>query len=222
MALGDRGMTHPVDNNSEFIMDSDEEDIDLHPVAVAAPTATVAAPIVATPAAAAPVFTAPANTGVLPAVPTAIAPAGPAAPTVVAPPAPAAPVVIAPHAPATPTVTAPGPAIPVSPAAPVVIAPVGVIGLAVPGVPLVAPGFDIPPGFAAASGVDLPYPAQLNNIAPFYCITRGCIIRVYTDWSLVAAYMHGVSGAFCKRHPTYTAAISTFNTALTHGTVQVV
>ncbi|GBE84256.1 hypothetical protein SCP_0602340 [Sparassis crispa] len=124
--------------------------------------------------------------------------------------------------PTAPAVVAPGPTIPVGPAAPAVIAPVGVIGPVVPGVPPAAPGFDIPPGFTATLGVDLPYPAQLNDIAPFYCITRGCIVGVYTDWSLVAAYVHGVLGAFCKKHPTYTAAISAFNTALARGTVQVV
>ncbi|GBE84255.1 hypothetical protein SCP_0602330 [Sparassis crispa] len=103
MALGDRGVTHPVDGNGEFIVDSDEEDVDLHRVTAIAPTATVAAP-----PAAVLVFTVPANTGVLPAVPTATAPAATT---------PAVAVVIAPAGPAVPAVDAP------VPIAPIVIAP---------------------------------------------------------------------------------------------------
>ncbi|GBE83269.1 hypothetical protein SCP_0503170 [Sparassis crispa] len=109
----------------------------------------------------------------------------PAAPAIAAAPAiiPAPVTAAAPAALAVvgPVVTGPGP-IAQAPAGPAAGAPAIAAIAAVP--PAGPGGFEIPPSFAAALGIELPRPAQPNDHAPFYCVTHGCVVGVFNDWDV--------------------------------------
>ncbi|GBE89965.1 hypothetical protein SCP_1702910 [Sparassis crispa] len=229
MAPGNSRVNESVDDDGEFdVVDSEDEGVDVvtaAPAVFTLPTVTAAPTVVPPPTVTAPPAVIPPSTVATPAT------AAPLNAVMAAGPAAVVPTVVPPAGPAALAVVAPAIAPLAGPAGPAVAIPAGLGGPAVPGggvgvVPIVAAvigagDFEIPPGFAAAPGIELPQPAHPNDTGPFYCITRGRIVGVYTDWSLVAAYVHGISGAFCKRHGSYAAAINAFNAVLAQNTVQV-
>ncbi|GBE90024.1 hypothetical protein SCP_1800460 [Sparassis crispa] len=207
MCIGDMCLDEPVGDNGKFVGEMDFKQQDLSPGAGAALVDDPAAPAIA----AAPVVVAAALV-VIAAAPIIVA----AAPAII--PAPVTAAASAALAIVGPVVTGPGPIAQAS-AGPAAGAPAIAAIAAVP--PAGPGGFEIPPGFAAAPGIELPCPAQPNDHAPFYCMMHERVVGVFNDWSIVAAYIHGIPGAFCKKYPSYFSALSAFNVAHTQGTVQV-
>ncbi|OCH84309.1 hypothetical protein OBBRIDRAFT_839804 [Obba rivulosa] len=65
-------------------------------------------------------------------------------------------------------------------------------------------------GSQAPSPYYIAPPPGLDQQSDWYAVTHGHVVGVFTDAHLVHSYTNGVSGAFCKRHPTRNSAITAF------------